>query len=441
MSGPLTLAGNPTDSHHAANKAYVDTYLAGLALDTSALSSITNNQVLGWNSTSSKWTPISVVGAANATQLQGVNIDSTAPTANQVLYYNSGISKWTAGTTPVPGGGTGATSLTSNGILYGNGTGAIQAAAAMTNGQLLIGQTGSAPAPTTVTGDVTLSNTGVTTIGANKVTAAMLANNVLTSSQISTTGGVATYSVISPTTHTTLTSGQNVVLANASSGAITITLPAVGAAGTGQVYTVKKTDSSTYAVTISPASGTIDGSASIALKAQYASVQLATDGVNWFKLSATQTTGSSFAYLSNINGWGSTGTKIPRFGSTSSQGGDLTINQSAVSGDSITVNTTGTYWVGGWCSYGSASNVATQITVNTTDNGSTDALTGGMIDGMILKIQTGLESNITYGGNGSVANGIFSFTAADVVRMHCRGSANSSATFSPYNYFKIVRLW
>jgi len=35
------------------------------------------------------------VGSTNATQLQGTNISSTAPTSNQVLAYNSGTSAWT----------------------------------------------------------------------------------------------------------------------------------------------------------------------------------------------------------------------------------------------------------------------------------------------------------------------------------------------------------
>lgn len=75
---------------------------------------------------------------------------------------------------PVIGGGTGATTLTNHGVLLGQGTSAVVATAVMSNGQLLIGQTGADPAPTTVTGDVTISNLGVTAIGANKVTNGML---------------------------------------------------------------------------------------------------------------------------------------------------------------------------------------------------------------------------------------------------------------------------
>ncbi len=66
----------------------------------------------------------------------------------------------------VPYGGTGATTLTSGGILYGAGTGAISALPVLTNGQLLIGDNSGAPAAATLTGtsnQVTV-NTGAGTI-------------------------------------------------------------------------------------------------------------------------------------------------------------------------------------------------------------------------------------------------------------------------------------
>lgn len=82
------------------------------------------------------------------------------------------------GTAVVAGGGTGATTLTSNGVLLGNGTSAVSATAAGTNGQLLIGGTSAAPAfaaPTSTTGIAftTGSNTlAINTTGwGNKATA------------------------------------------------------------------------------------------------------------------------------------------------------------------------------------------------------------------------------------------------------------------------------
>ncbi len=66
-----------------------------------------------------------------------------------------------SGTLSVARGGTGAASLSAHGVLIGEGTGPIVTTAAMTAGQLLIGQGVAAdPSPQTVGGDATLSNSG-----------------------------------------------------------------------------------------------------------------------------------------------------------------------------------------------------------------------------------------------------------------------------------------
>jgi len=69
---------------------------------------------------------------------------TTFTAANNALYSTSS-SALAAGTLPVAAGGTGATTLTSNGVLYGAGTGAVSATSAGTTGQVLIATTGSAP--------------------------------------------------------------------------------------------------------------------------------------------------------------------------------------------------------------------------------------------------------------------------------------------------------
>lgn len=80
---------------------------------------------------------------------------------------------------------------------------------------------------------------------------------------------------------TTLTATSNIVMANATSAAFSVTLPtAVGA--TGQVYTVTKTDSSVNAVTVATTSAqTINLATSYTLKVQYSSVTVQSDGSNW----------------------------------------------------------------------------------------------------------------------------------------------------------------
>lgn len=68
------------------------------------------------------------------------------------------------GTLGVAHGGTGATSLTAHGVLLGEGTGAVTPTAAMTNGQLLVGQSAADPLPKTVSGDATMAASGALTV-------------------------------------------------------------------------------------------------------------------------------------------------------------------------------------------------------------------------------------------------------------------------------------
>ncbi len=76
-----------------------------------------------------------------------------------------------SGTLVVANGGTGATTLTDGGILLGSGTGAITATSQPTNGQLLIGSTGSDPVLATLT-----DGTGITiTEGAGSIEIALSA--------------------------------------------------------------------------------------------------------------------------------------------------------------------------------------------------------------------------------------------------------------------------
>jgi len=78
-----------------------------------------------------------------------------------------------------------------------------------------------------------------------------------------------------------MTSNDDIILANAAGGALTITLPT--AVGSTKVYAVKKIDSSANTVTVATTGGqTIDGGATAVMKVQYACVTVASDGANWF---------------------------------------------------------------------------------------------------------------------------------------------------------------
>ena len=69
----------------------------------------------------------------------------------------------------VASGGTGATSLTSNGVLLGAGAGAVTATSAPTSGQLLVGSAGGVPTFVAMSGDVAITAGGVTTIQSNSI--------------------------------------------------------------------------------------------------------------------------------------------------------------------------------------------------------------------------------------------------------------------------------
>ncbi len=176
-----------------------------------------------------------------------------------------------AGDLVVANGGTGATSLTSNGVLYGNGTSAIGAVAAGTTGQILIGTTSSAPSWLTAgtTGQYLKATTGLApswgTLASDTVSTISFGTTGLTPNS-ATVGAVTVAGTLgfanggtSNTSYTngqlligntgtgglskaTLTAGTNVTITN-SAGGITIASTGLasgcgtGAAPAGQVLT------------------------------------------------------------------------------------------------------------------------------------------------------------------------------------------------------------
>jgi len=74
--------------------------------------------------------------------------------------------------------------LTAHRLLISAGTAALVKMAAMTNGQIVVGQTGADPLPKTISGHGTLSAAGVLTIADNAVTQAKLANAAVTQAKL-----------------------------------------------------------------------------------------------------------------------------------------------------------------------------------------------------------------------------------------------------------------
>jgi hypothetical protein len=78
------------------------------------------------------------------------------------------------------------------------------------------------------------------------------------------------------------TQSDRYVLADATAAAFTVTLPNASLCP-GKAYTVKKTDSTTHAVTVAPSTRqTIDGTAAYQLRSRYSAVDLVSDGSGWF---------------------------------------------------------------------------------------------------------------------------------------------------------------
>jgi hypothetical protein len=95
-------------------------------------------------------------------------------------------------------------------------------------------------------------------------------------------GSVVSGAVVSKTGAYTVTGNDDLITVDATAGAVTISLMPGASTTKGQVFTVKKMDSSVNAVTVTRVTnGTIDGVNSILLRDQWDSVTLRADGTNF----------------------------------------------------------------------------------------------------------------------------------------------------------------
>ena len=129
---------------------------------------------------------------------------------------------------------------------------------------------------------IAISNTQVSGLGTMStqnsnnvtITGGSISNVTLSNVSINT-------SIVTKTANYTASTTDETILVNAA-GLVTITLPtAVGVAG--KIYTVKKIDSTAYAVTVATTSSqTIDGLTTYTLSNQYGGVNVQSDGSNWY---------------------------------------------------------------------------------------------------------------------------------------------------------------
>jgi hypothetical protein len=190
-------------------------YTAGTGLTLAGtVFSITNTGVAASTYGSASQVPVIAVNAQG--QITSANSTSIAIAASQI----------TSGVLPVGNGGTGATTLTANGVLLGNGTSAVSATAVGTTGQVLVGNTGAAPTW------ATLSSAAVTSFSAGTTG---LTPSTATTGAI-TLGG--TLAVANGGTGVTTSTGTGSVVLNTSP---TLVTPSLGVASADSIATLKGT--------------------------------------------------------------------------------------------------------------------------------------------------------------------------------------------------------
>lgn len=95
-------------------------------------------------------------------------------------------------------------------------------------------------------------------------------------------GGATRGSVRSITTSSAVQSGDYLILADSTSGAITVSLP-TAAIVAGRIFVIKRINAGANNVVIDPAaSETIDGALTYTLSAQWNSVTIISNGTSWF---------------------------------------------------------------------------------------------------------------------------------------------------------------
>jgi len=237
--------------------------IVGSTSSTPSSSTVTASITAGENLTTNDAVYVSI-GAGDGGRTAGSVYKLDATNSNRMEFIGlvtQTVLSGAAATVQLVGELSGFTGLTTGQPIYASVTtsGATQNTAPTTAGQWVI-QLGLA-----------ISATKLAINGSGSATAIQIA---------SSSGSYLNRSSVSA--NTTLTNSNDVVLVNAAGGAINITLPTPS---DGKLFYIKKTDSSVNAVNVLPSSSeTIDGESRNVLQGQYDSVELISDGTNWWVL-------------------------------------------------------------------------------------------------------------------------------------------------------------
>ena len=216
------------------------------------------------NSVNHKVTQYNIITGGSGNLLNNVAPSSTSGIP---LISQGSSSQPICGTALVLGGGTGAVSFNTNGVVISNTstTGAL-ASLSLTSGQLIIGGTSTPSAATLTAGNgVSITN------GNNSITLKATANFMAVTSITN---------LSSP--YTVLTTDQ-FIAANSTSGTISVLLP--NAPSTGQIWVIKDSAGTvlTNAISVTTVGGTvtIDGQTTYTFTSNYQSISVIFDGSNY----------------------------------------------------------------------------------------------------------------------------------------------------------------
>ena len=377
---------------------------------------------------------------------------TTFTAANNALYSTSS-SALAAGTLPIAAGGTAATTFTSNGVIYGNGTSALGVTAAGTTGQVLIGNTGAAPSWGTVSSSLVSSfsagTTGFTpssaTTGAVTLAGTLAIANGGTNSTATPTAGGAGYGTGTAHAYTAAgTSGQALISGGA--GAPAFGTLAIGTANTNISGALTPTNGGTGVATLT---GVAYGNGTSAFTAATAAQLTTAMGVaststngylsstDWNTFNGKQAAGT---YVTSVTGTapvvssGGTTPAISMAAATTSVSGYLTstdwttFNNKSPAAGSSSITTTGTVTSGTWsASFGAVSGAnLTNITganVTGTVANATNATTATTATNL---------SGGTVSSTGSTSSG--GYTATSAAPFYLNATTVSSNYTSPANY-------